>query len=417
MTERFTSVEQEFSKEKSLKDKVVLLTGASRGIGAQIALKLGQEGAIVIGPHRDPGKEGRASEVAIEVEQFGGKLFPVVCDITNSESRANLVDGIKEKFGKVDIIIHNAAGGLETWATDEYALEINANAKVDLTSSLFEIISRDGQIIDEPSLWSYFVNTGIDKMDGYDRVARTKKDGEEQLDKLIPELNKRFNKRVTFGKVVGNAINGTPTVIGFRRNKEGMENANKLSPTGKIPDTIDMAQSVVDLLKSGFENGHVEFVGINNLSKKDIKERLSMYDDNALLLDRLVYIGENHVIGYSSNELPKDIDLKTRIIQSAAQTLGLIYVEQSNEKAPFPSFLDLEHVEFQTTEFGNIEGKSLEIEAKTTNIDDKGFQGDATIRIDGQVIAEIKGLDCGIMPARIAKRAIRMVRAKLATSN
>jgi len=98
---------------KSFKGKTVFITGASRGIGEAIALKLAKHGAnIVIAaktetPH--PKLAGTIYSVAEKVEKLGGKALPIVTDIRNEEQVETAVKKAVDTFGGIDILINNAS--------------------------------------------------------------------------------------------------------------------------------------------------------------------------------------------------------------------------------------------------------------------------------------------------------------------
>jgi dehydrogenase/reductase SDR family protein 4 len=90
----------------SLKGKVVLITGASRGIGQAAAIGLAQTGAdISIASRKLPDLE----KVAEEVRKTGGKCLPVAAHVGKTEEINNLVKRVLEEFGKIDILVNNAA--------------------------------------------------------------------------------------------------------------------------------------------------------------------------------------------------------------------------------------------------------------------------------------------------------------------
>jgi citronellol/citronellal dehydrogenase len=97
----------------SLKNKTVLITGASRGIGKAIALRLAREGAnIAIAakttePH--PRLEGTIYTAAEEIEQLGVKALPLQCDIRHEEQIVSAVNKTVEAFGGIDILVNNAS--------------------------------------------------------------------------------------------------------------------------------------------------------------------------------------------------------------------------------------------------------------------------------------------------------------------
>ena len=94
-------------------NKTIIITGASRGIGKAIALKLAQDGAnIVIAAKtvtEDTRLGGTIYNTAEEVEQAGGKALAVQCDIRSEEQVQQVVDKTIEKFGSLDALINNAS--------------------------------------------------------------------------------------------------------------------------------------------------------------------------------------------------------------------------------------------------------------------------------------------------------------------
>jgi 3-oxoacyl-[acyl-carrier protein] reductase len=89
-----------------LKDKVVLITGSSRGIGKATALLFAKEGAKIIVNYNDSEKE--AKEVVREITKLGSEAIAVKCDVSREEEVKKMFsEGIK-KFGKLDILVNNA---------------------------------------------------------------------------------------------------------------------------------------------------------------------------------------------------------------------------------------------------------------------------------------------------------------------
>ena len=90
-----------------LKDKVALVTGASRGIGKRIALALAVEGAKLCICARSA---DALKEVAGEIEGKGGEVEAVAQDVTTPEGAEAVVAAAKERFGGVDVLINNVGG-------------------------------------------------------------------------------------------------------------------------------------------------------------------------------------------------------------------------------------------------------------------------------------------------------------------
>ena len=97
----------------SFKNKTIFITGASRGIGKAIALRLAQEGANIIvaakSVEENPKLGGTIYSSAKEIEIAGGKALPVQLDIRNEEAIEAAVQQAVDKFGGIDILINNAS--------------------------------------------------------------------------------------------------------------------------------------------------------------------------------------------------------------------------------------------------------------------------------------------------------------------
>ena len=90
---------------KKLKDKIALITGASRGIGAEIAQTLANEGALVLLASRSAeNMEG----ISDKIISLGGQAHSYVVDISKETSIKELIERIKADYGRVDILVNNA---------------------------------------------------------------------------------------------------------------------------------------------------------------------------------------------------------------------------------------------------------------------------------------------------------------------
>lgn len=97
----------------SLKNKTAFITGASRGIGKAIALRLAKEGANIVvaakSIEEDPRLGGTIYSAATEIEEAGGKALAIQVDIRNEEQIKNAVENAVETFGGIDILVNNAS--------------------------------------------------------------------------------------------------------------------------------------------------------------------------------------------------------------------------------------------------------------------------------------------------------------------
>ena len=95
--------------------KIAIVTGASSGLGRQFALCLAEQGANVTIVAR---RIEKLEEVKKEVEEYGVKCLAIQCDVTNTDQIKHVVETTVKEFGRIDILINNAAAGFATPAVD-----------------------------------------------------------------------------------------------------------------------------------------------------------------------------------------------------------------------------------------------------------------------------------------------------------
>ncbi|WP_437937544.1 SDR family oxidoreductase [Sorangium sp. So ce341] len=113
-----------------LKDKIALITGASRGIGRASALALGREGAVVVGVARTAAD---LSALERELGAAGGRGLMIEADVTRAASVAACVERAIRELGRIDILVNNAGiGGYRPfleWSEEDYDRIMATNMK------------------------------------------------------------------------------------------------------------------------------------------------------------------------------------------------------------------------------------------------------------------------------------------------
>lgn len=114
-----------------LTDKVAVVTGASRGLGREIAILLGAQGARVIVNYN--GSAAMAEEVVKIIEDAGGKAEAVQCNVAEFDKAAELFSYVIKTYGRVDILVNNAGitrdNLLMKMSEEEFDAVINTNLK------------------------------------------------------------------------------------------------------------------------------------------------------------------------------------------------------------------------------------------------------------------------------------------------
>ncbi len=141
-----------------LDGKVVLLTGASAGIGKDMALLFAKEGAKVVAVAR---RMERLEEISKEAKDLAGEVTPLEGDVSQSSSIDNMVDFTMEKYGRIDVLVNNAGvldnfkplGELDDELWDR-VININLTAPMKLSRKVLPIMEKQeaGNIINISSL-------------------------------------------------------------------------------------------------------------------------------------------------------------------------------------------------------------------------------------------------------------------------
>lgn len=134
---------------QDLKNKVVLVTGASSGIGAAVARAFGEAGARVAVHYRS--RRDEAEDVVGAIESAGGHAKAFAADVTDTAQVDRLVDAVHKHFGRIDVLVNNAGGFVKrapiVEAEDEYIDEVfrlNARSVVAVSRRVIPLMSAQG---------------------------------------------------------------------------------------------------------------------------------------------------------------------------------------------------------------------------------------------------------------------------------
>ncbi len=154
------------SLSKSLEGQIALVTGASRGIGKEIALSLAKEGAEVIINYSSSLES--ANKVLSEINSFGGKSYALQADISNENSVNELIKEVLDKHTKIDVLVNNAGitkdGLLMRMKTEDWqkVLDLNLSGVFYCTRAVSRqmLKRKKGRIINITSVVGLMGNPG-----------------------------------------------------------------------------------------------------------------------------------------------------------------------------------------------------------------------------------------------------------------
>ena len=149
-----------------LKDKVALVTGASRGIGRQIAIQLAGHGAKVIVNYC--GSKEAAKEVVDTIVNTGGTAEAIRCDVSDFSATKEMIQQIMDKYEKVDILVNNAGISRDSllikMSEDDFDIVVSTNLKgaFNTIRHLYRnfVKQRSGKIINISSVSGVMGNAG-----------------------------------------------------------------------------------------------------------------------------------------------------------------------------------------------------------------------------------------------------------------
>ncbi|MDH2444651.1 SDR family oxidoreductase [Amnibacterium sp. CER49] len=240
----------------SLAGKRALITGSSRGIGADTAKLLAAAGASVVLNYRDERKARRADKLVADIEAAGGTAFAVRADLTDDPAVAALLEAVRERLGGLDLLVLNASGGMESGMAEDYALKLNRDAQVGVLRAALPLMPPGARVVFVTSHQAHFIRT-TPTMPEYEPVARSKRAGEDALRELQPELAEAGVELVV---VSGDMIEGTITATLLERANPGAISSRRES-AGKLYNVGEFAAEVAAAAVDPVPEGSTRYVG------------------------------------------------------------------------------------------------------------------------------------------------------------
>ena len=241
---------------KTLKEKVILVTGASRGIGASIAHKLASAGAKVIVNYA--GGAAAAEQTVNEIKQQGGDAIAIQADVSNSAAVKTMFDIAINHYGRIDVLVNNAGimiNKLLKDTTDEdFALQFDINVKGTF-NTMREAATR---LSDNGSIINFSTSVNRIMLPTYATYVATKA--------AVEQLTRVFSKEVGARGINVNSISPGPTnteLFSKGKPQEVIDRLASLSPFNRIGEPNDIAEIVVFLASDEAKWINAQNIGAN----------------------------------------------------------------------------------------------------------------------------------------------------------
>ncbi len=226
------------------KGKVALITGSGRGLGKAMAFTLAKHGCSVIINDRGEQNE-EALQTVKELKGLGVASEYLSADVADFESCRKLADAVKQKFGRVDILINNAGitkdRTLKKMVPEEWypVINVNLNSMYNVTHNILALIPDGGRIINISSVVAFSGNFG------QTNYAATKAGIIGFTKSLAKELGKR---KITVNAVAPGFIK---TPMTDQIPVEMLDTILQLIPLREMGTSEDIAQAVLFLASEG----------------------------------------------------------------------------------------------------------------------------------------------------------------------
>ncbi len=219
----------------ALDGKVALVTGSSRGIGKAIALKLAEAGVNLVVNYIRHRRD--AQETAAQIEAQGVRCLVVKANVANDDDVAALFGQIRAEFGRLDILVSNAASGVLKPAMEldsrhwNWAMDINARALLTLAQQAVPLMGNSGRIMAVSSMGA------VRAVENYTAVGASKAALESLVRHLAVELGPLG---INVNTISAGAVD-TEALKKFPNRQQILDTAMARTPLGRLTTPEDVA--------------------------------------------------------------------------------------------------------------------------------------------------------------------------------
>ena len=227
-----------------LTDKVILVTGSSRGIGATIAQQLAASGAKVIVNYA--GGKAAAEEVVLQIKNKGGDAIALQADVSKTEEVKNLFDQAIEHYGKIDVLVNNAGIMINSLIKDTTDADFNRQFDINVKGTFNTLREAATRLADQGSIINFSTSVNRLMLPTYGTYVATKA--------AVEQLTRVFAKEVGPRGINVNSISPGPTnteLFTQGKSQEVIDRLASLSAFNRIAEPEDIANVVLFLASDG----------------------------------------------------------------------------------------------------------------------------------------------------------------------
>ncbi|MFD1773981.1 SDR family oxidoreductase [Paenibacillus rhizophilus] len=221
----------------SLNGKVAIITGASRGIGRQVAIQLAQSGAKVVVNYSS--NQEKADEVVKTIEQFGGEAAAIRADVSKVNEVEALFSETIERFGRLDILINNA-GVMECKAIADVTEEMfDRNFAINVKGTYFACQQAMKHMAKGGTIVNFSTSVSGAMLPTYSVYAVTK----GAVEQLTRQLAKEFGpKDIVINCIAPGQVSTELFLNG--KSEELIDSYRRMNAFGRLGEPEDIANAI-----------------------------------------------------------------------------------------------------------------------------------------------------------------------------
>jgi 3-oxoacyl-[acyl-carrier protein] reductase len=240
----------------SLINKVILVTGASRGIGAVIALKLATAGAKVIVNYS--GSKEAADKVVDQIKQHTGDAIALQADVSKAGDVEKLFDAAIAHYGKIDVLVNNAGIMITKLIKDTTDEDFTRQFDINVRGTFNTMRQAATRLADNGSIINFSTSVNRIMLPAYATYVATKA--------AVEQLTRVFSKEVGSRGINVNSISPGPTNTELFLNgksKEVIDRLASLSAFNRIGEPEDITHMVLFLAGDDAKWINAQNIGVN----------------------------------------------------------------------------------------------------------------------------------------------------------
>lgn len=241
---------------KKLNEKVAIVTGGSRGIGAAVAKKLAAEGTKVVVNYS--GSQADAEEVVQNIISAGGTAVAIRADISNTRDVKQLFDTAIQHFGKVDILVNNAGVMITRLLKDTTDEDFDKQFNINVKGTFLLLREAATKLTENGSIINFSTSINRLMVPTYSTYAATKS--------AVEQLTRVFSKEIGARGITINTVSPGPTNTElFIKGKpqQAIDGAKSLSPFNRLGEPEEIASVVAFLVSDDAKWISAQNIGIN----------------------------------------------------------------------------------------------------------------------------------------------------------